>query len=251
VTVELGEPIGSGKEAEVYVYKPGWVVKLTRWRRDHAPARREDAILRALAPTGLAPAAGGVIEIGSRWGVVMEHVTAPVLAERLSAPDGVAEVLEVMLDLHLRMHAQTAPIGLQPLKERLSTNIEGVGLLDEATRRHLLDTVLPSLPDGDRLCHGDFHPYNILGTGAGARIVDWIDARAGDPAGDVCRTFVLIGAVQPALAERYVDAYCVATGVDRMAVYAWLRVVAAARLAEKVPEENARLLALARGRALR
>lgn len=246
--IELGPPIGSGKEAEVYRYLPGWVIKLTRWRRDHAPARREDAILQALAPTGLAPAGGGVVQIGPRWGVVMEHVEGPVLADRLGTPDGVAEVLDVMLKLHRRMHQLAAPSGLPPLKERLVRNIEGTRLLDEATRRRLLDSI-PALPGRDRLCHGDFHPYNILGTGDGARIVDWIDASAGDPAADVCRTFVLIGSVQPALAERYVEAYCAATGLERGAVGAWLPVVAAARLAEKVPEETDRLLRLARGAA--
>jgi hypothetical protein len=250
VSFELGEPIGAGKEAEVYLYRPGWVVKLTRWRRDHAPARREDAILRALERTGLAPAPGGVVEIAGRWGVVMEHVGAPVLAERLAAPGGVEEVLEVMLALHRRVHEWAAPSGLPKLKERLTRNIEGTRLLDEATRRRLLD-MIPALADGDRLCHGDFHPYNILGTGADARIVDWLDASAADPAADVCRTFVLIGSVQPALAERYVDAYCSAAGLDRTAVHAWLPVVAAARLAEKVPDETERLLALARGKTPR
>jgi hypothetical protein len=247
---DLGAPIGSGKEAEVYPYRPGWVVKLTRWRKDHAPARREDAILRALAPTGLAPATDGVVEIDGRWGVMMEHVAGPVLAEQLGAPSGVATVVAVMVDLHRRMHEQVAPPGLPPLKERLVRNITGARYIDESTRRRLLASI-PALPDGDRLCHGDFHPYNILGTGQNARIVDWLDASAADPAADVCRTYVLIGAVNPDLAQAYVDAYVTATGLDRTAVYAWLPVVAAARLAEKVPDETPRLLALARGETLR
>lgn len=250
MTADLGTPIGSGKEAEVYLYRPGWVVKLTRWRRDHAPARREDAILRALAPTGLGPAPGGVVEIEGRWGVVMEHIAAPALAERLGTPDGIAEVLGVMLTLHRQMHRLAAPSGLPPLKERLVRNITAARQLDAPTRRRLLEAI-PGLPDGDRLCHGDFHPYNIMGTGESARIVDWLDACSGDPAADVCRTFVLIGAVNANLAGRYVDAYCAATGLDRTAVYAWLPVVAASRLAEKVPDETDRLLALARGKALR
>lgn len=250
MSIELGAPIGAGKEAEVYLYKPGWVIKLTRWRRDHAPARREDAILRALAPTGLAPAAGGVVEIAGRWGVVMEHVTGPVLAERITAPGGVDEVLGVMLGLHHRVHEFAAPSGLPRLKDRLVRNISAVGLLDEATRRRLLDTI-DALPDGDRLCHGDFHPYNILGTGDGARIVDWLDASAAVPAADVCRTLVLIGSVNTELAGRYVDDYCAATGLKRTEVNAWLPVVAAARLAEKVPDENDLLLRLARGQTPR
>lgn len=247
---DLGPPLGAGKEAEIYAYQPGWVVKLTRWRRDHAPARREDAILRGLAPTGLAPAANGVVQIDERWGVVMERVPGAPLFERLAAPGGVEEVLDVMVRLHRRMHEFAAPSGLPRLKDRLIRNITGAPFLDEPTRRRLLDA-LPGLHDGDRLCHGDFHPFNILGTGENARIVDWLDSGAGDPAADVCRTFVLIGSVQPALAERYVGAYCAATGMDRMAVYAWLPVVAAARLAERVPEETPRLLALARGTKLR
>lgn len=247
---DLGPPLGAGKEAEIYAYQPGWVVKLTRWRRDHAPARREEAILRALGPTGLAPAANGVVQIDERWGVVMERIEGAPLFERLAAPGGVDEVLEVMVRLHRRMHELAAPSALSPLKDRLIRNITGTGLLDEPTRRRLLD-LIPTLPDRDRLCHGDFHPFNILGTGDNARIVDWLDSNAGDPAADVCRTFVLIGSVQPVLAERYVDAYCVASRIDRMAVYAWLPVVAAARLAEKVPEETPRLLALARGEKLR
>jgi Ser/Thr protein kinase RdoA (MazF antagonist) len=246
----LGAPIGSGKEAEVYSYRPGWVVKLTRWRKDHAPARREDAILRALAPTGLAPATDGIVEIDGRWGVVMEHVAGPVLAGRLGAPNGVAEVLAVMVDLHRRMHERVAPPGLAPVKERLVRNITGARHIDEPTRRRLLEAI-PALPDGDRLCHGDFHPYNILGTGSEMRVVDWLDASVADPAADVCRTFVLIGAVNADLATAYIDAYVAATGMDRMAIYAWLPAVAAARLAEKVPDETPRLLALARGERLR
>jgi aminoglycoside phosphotransferase (APT) family kinase protein len=250
VKTDLGPPLGAGKEAEIYAYRPGWVVKLTRWRRDHAPARREDAILRGLAPTGLAPAANGVVQIDERWGVVMERVEGSPLVERLAAPNGAQEVLEVMVALHRRMHAVAASSALAPLKDRLVRNITSAPFLDEPTRQRLLK-VVPTLPDGDRLGHGDFHPFNILGTGEAARVVDWLDASAGDPAADVCRTFVLIGSVQPDLAERYVDAYCAASGIDRMAVYAWLPVVAAARLAEKVPEETPRLLALARGEKLR
>jgi thiamine kinase-like enzyme len=40
----------------------------------------------------------------------------------------------------------------------------------------LLDglAALPSIDD--RLCHGDFHPFNILGQLGKATVVDWLNA---------------------------------------------------------------------------
>src|SRR5215210_4707672 len=66
---------------------------------------------------------------------------------------------------------------------------------------------LEALPDGDRLCHGDFHPGNILLGDRGPAVIDWTGATRGDPAGDLARTRLLlqIGAVQeymPALVRR-------------------------------------------------
>ena len=66
-----------------------------------------------------------------------------------------------MVRLHMRIHSR---LGVQftDLKVRLENNIAATGLLDEPRKRDLLNRIA-DLPDGDRLCHGDFHPMNILG----------------------------------------------------------------------------------------
>jgi hypothetical protein len=64
-----------------------------------------------------------------------------------------------MVQLHLRIHAHEA-IQLASLKVRLAANIAATTLLDEPQRHRLL-TGVADMPDGDRLCHGDFHPMNI------------------------------------------------------------------------------------------
>jgi Ser/Thr protein kinase RdoA (MazF antagonist) len=99
------------------------------------------------------------------------------------------------------------------------------------------------MPGGDRLCHGDFHPFNVLGLDEHARIIDWLDATRGEPAADVCRSYVLISAYDPGVAAAYVDAY----GIERAQIDAWLPLVAAARLSENVPDEVERLTQLAQG----
>jgi aminoglycoside phosphotransferase (APT) family kinase protein len=51
--------------------------------------------------------------------------------------------------------------------------------------------VLRDLPDGDAICHGDFHPANILLTRTGPVIIDWSTGSRGYPLGDVALTSVL------------------------------------------------------------
>jgi aminoglycoside phosphotransferase (APT) family kinase protein len=122
---------------------------------------------------------------------------------------------------------------------------------------------LERLPEGDRLCHGDFHPANVLRSASGGALaIDWTGASRGDPAADLARSFLIMrfGAVGPdatravallarvgrrALWAAYASAY------GRAAVAAaspWLPVVAAARLGEDIAGERAHLLELA-GRA--
>ncbi|WP_308530680.1 aminoglycoside phosphotransferase family protein [uncultured Paenibacillus sp.] len=49
---------------------------------------------------------------------------------------------------------------------------------------------LKSLPDGTRLCHGDFHPENVM-IGERNWVIDWMTGMIGNPAGDVARTLLL------------------------------------------------------------
>jgi hypothetical protein len=65
---------------------------------------------------------------------------------------------------------------------------------------------------------------------------DWPNASQGDPAADVCRTYVLLRSVSSELASAYVDAYSRVSGESRDAILNWLPFVAAARLSEGVPE---------------
>ncbi len=242
---ELGAPIAAGNEAEIFAWGDR-VLKLSKRPGDPAQAEREAATLLALAPLGLAPAVDGVIEVDGRWGVVMERIELPVLAGALADPARVGEVLELMVVLHRRIHRVAAPAGVPELKPRLAERIGRAERLEPGLRSELLAR-LAAMPDGDRLCHGDFHPFNILGMDERARVIDWLDATRGDPAADVCRTLVLIATHDRTLAQAYVDAYVAAAGMHRAAVEAWLPFVAAARLVENVPAEFDRLEQLARG----
>ena len=136
-------------------------------------------------------------------------------------------------------HSRPAGPQFASLKSRLATNITGIGLLDEQLKQALLGR-LAGMPGGDRLCHGDFHPVNVLGQNSLPMVIDWPDACCGDPAADVCRSYLLLKLHAEDIAEPYLDAYCNITNTPRANILDWLRYVAAARLAEDVPDDWAK-----------
>jgi aminoglycoside phosphotransferase (APT) family kinase protein len=243
----LGPLIGSGKEAEVFDCG-ALAVKLYRMTATvpKLSAFHEAAVLALVEAQGLpVPRVHAVGRIDGRWGIAMTRADGPSLGEAiLPGPGEVASGIERMVRLHRAIH-DCPGAHLRGLKPRLADNIDrAAATLGRPLARRLLNG-LAALPEGDRLCHGDFHPWNILGPPGREVVVDWLDACAGDPAADVCRSYVLMRPVAPEVAVAYVEAYAAASGESRDRVFAWLPFVAASRLAEGVPAEAGALLAMA------
>lgn len=239
----LGSPIGIGARAEVYDLGAA-VLKLYTAEAGKAPAFREAAILAIIEDLDLpAPRVHAVQRREDRWGLVMSKASGPSFAEAMQNANNPGANLAEMARLHALIHSRPGR-NLPSQHERLRSNIEAAQPLGAALRERLLEGLM-ALPRGDRLCHGDFHPFNVMGPPGEAVVVDWPDATQGNPAADVCRSFVLISAVNEAVADSYREAYCLQTRMGTESVDAWLPVVAAARLAEGIPQETDRLVALA------
>ncbi|MEK5640576.1 MULTISPECIES: phosphotransferase [Paenibacillus] len=113
------------------------------------------------------------------------------------------------------------------------------------------------------MCHGDFHPDNII-LGEKEWVIDWMTGMRGNPAGDVARTLVLLqmgtmpdgtpdeavkkfARMREELVKEYTRQYFGGGSLSQTDVDAWRLPVAAARLTEWIPEaEKANLLALVR-----
>jgi len=231
----LGALLGVGKEAEVFACG-ALVVKLYKPTAPKRSAFREAAILAAVESLGLpAPIVHSVRQIGDRWGVLMSRVEGPRFAQSMThqvetLPARLNRMARLQLQVHSHQAAQFAS-----LKARLAVNIRQTPILSEARRSTLL-AELAAMPDGDCLCHGDFHPDNIMGLPGHEVLIDWLDASRGEPAADVCRSYVLLRPVAPEVASAYVDAYSQVSGKSRDEILSWLPFVAGARLAEGVPE---------------
>ena len=243
----IGRLLGGGARADVFEWGDR-VIKLYRSPDAKAAAFREAATQAAVESLELpVPAVGGVQQVDGRWGVVFDRVRRESFAVQMRArPDAVPMYLEEMARLHLQIHAHAAP-QFASLKTKLTRDIDTATLIDDRKRSALLGG-LAGMPDGDRLCHGDFHPLNVLGEAAEPVVIDWPDARRGDPGADVCRSYLLLHLHAEEWAEPYVEAYCRAGALSREEIAGWLPYVAAARLTENIAGEADRLLAILRHR---
>ena len=240
-----GRLLATGQRAEVFVWGDR-VLKLYRFAAAKNTAFRKAAIHAAVEALGLpVPTVWCVQEIDGRWGIVFDRVSGVSFAEQMRGDVGaIPEYLQLLSRLHARIHAH-AGSEFSKLKGWLALNIARAMLLDEPRKQMLLNG-LRDMPDGDRLCHGDFHPMNVLGKTSQPIVIDWPNACRGDPAGDACRSYLILKLHVDEVARPYLDAYCRVTGVPRQNILEWLPYVAAARLAEDVPGEQHRLLELAR-----
>jgi aminoglycoside phosphotransferase (APT) family kinase protein len=187
------ELVGRGFCSDVYAWGDGRVLKLFHGGISPADAQREYTATRAVHTAGLpAPAVFEIVEVESRHGIVFERIEGASLYEyTLARPWTLFAAVRLLAELHARLHQCRAPAGLPTLKDRLAARIDATTDVPEAEKLHARRR-LADLPDGTALCHGDFHPANVLMTARGPVVIDWSSASRGDPLGDVAYTARLI-----------------------------------------------------------
>jgi aminoglycoside phosphotransferase (APT) family kinase protein len=193
----------------------------------------------------------------------MERLDGPDLLTRLGKrPWTVAGAGRLLGRLHAGLHEVEAPPELPDVKDNVRLLLELRGDLVPTELAAEAHGLLEDMPDGNRICHGDYHPANLLLTAGGPRVIDWASASRGDPLADVCRTHLLIELAEvPDLAPwllRRLDrvgrslllrSYLRAYGRSAWDLVVWRRVLLIARLAEDVEAERPKLLELLEGPA--
>ena len=160
----IGPKLAEGRDSEVFEHGPGRVL---RRARDGRSLEREAAVMRHVRAHGYP--APEVFDAGEGW-LVMERLDGTdLLAAVRKTPRGVTAMAKQLADLHVRLGAIVAPEWLP---------------------------AAPG-PPGDRVVHLDLHPLNVMSTSHGLVVIDWANARRGDPAVDVANTWSLLACGDP------------------------------------------------------
>ncbi len=245
----LTEPFAYGRMAEIYDWDPGHVLKLFRpWVSSQESAYEKNIaniVYRLGAP---APQVTDSVSIDGRPGLIYTRVPGETMTRIITSnTNRVTEMAVLMARLHHQIHNLQAGVGLPLLRERSASKILNAPV-DGELKRKAMQTML-RLPQGQALCHGDFHTENILVHGKNASVIDWPNATSGNPLADVARTsIILLGAsttiknpLTKAMLVRFHNAYIreyFKSHAGHAEYLAWMPVVALVRMDENIAEQQ-------------
>jgi aminoglycoside phosphotransferase (APT) family kinase protein len=157
--------LATGRDSDIFEYGPGLVLRRSREGHSMADEARTMAFMREQGYP--VPAVDELSDDG--FELVMERIEGVTMVEAIGkAPWTVRRQGATLADLHRRLHEIEAP------------------------------DFLPTAPvgSGTKVLHLDLHPLNVMIGPKGAFVIDWPNARRGDPDVDVGLAWVLMAAGQ-------------------------------------------------------
>ncbi|HOO97306.1 MAG TPA: aminoglycoside phosphotransferase family protein [Caldisericia bacterium] len=255
----FGKKLGEGLSSQVYELSDDTskVVKLFIEGYPQELIGLEARITEMVYEAGVpSPRNFGTVRLGSRTGIVFEKIVGTplirVLPYKVHLMNSYASLLA---DIHAGIHRANVS-SLPTQKELYKDWISATPYLTRSKRAKVL-AIMEELPEGNKLCHNDLHPNNILITKSGPVVIDWTCARMGDPLADVAYSEMIIRMGDLSIAPvgrlavvlgrgiysrlyrmHYINKY---SGSKRL-MKSWLPVLAAARLIYEYKSERPVLL---------
>lgn len=262
-----GQWIGKGRTADVFEHSETTVLKLFNAEFGQDFAQEEFRIASEVSAVFAdTPRALRLEHRDGRHGIVYEKIVGQSLLNcLLQRPLSSSGISKRMALLHWNVaNIAIRDTSIPSLKKYLGYSIKNQSLLTQKERETILN-YLEQLPSGDSLCHGDFHPDNII-QGEKLWIIDWMTATRGDPAADAARTMMLFefseipGNIplstrllltlgKKIVSGQYLRQYCSLSGKSKYDIDQWKIPVYANRLRENLSDkERAQILSQLRKR---
>ncbi|HMJ63960.1 MAG TPA: phosphotransferase [Candidatus Binatia bacterium] len=186
--------IGRGLTSEVFGWGKDRVLKLNLAWVPVSTAQREFAVTCAVHGAGVnVPAVFELVQVGGRHGIVFERVHGPsMVSEVEKRPWSLFAAARQLAELHARLHDFDAPPELPSQREQIESWIDRAPDFS-AAEKDVAHRNLARLPAGKCICHGDFHPANIILSARGAMIIDWSRGTRGHALADECLRSVFCG----------------------------------------------------------
>lgn len=239
--MEYGKIIGIGNTATVYEWEEDKALKLFYEGYPKGAVEREFYNAKAINNMDFAkPKAYEIISYENRIGIIYDRIKGESLLDWVIKTGDVKQCALYMAKLHKTILGKSIS-NVPNYKEFLKYHIEHGSISSEKKEEAL--QILDKLQDGNILCHGDFHPGNIILYDEQTMIIDFMNVCCGTFLYDVARTvFLMQYTPVPKEAENrelilkfkktLTDLYLTEMNVNREMIQDYLSVIKAARVGE-------------------
>ncbi len=182
--------IGTGNTADVFDIGGNKVLKLFHAGHPQRDVEREFQNSLLMNQTGLPIAKSyEMVSVKGRTGIVCDKIEGEPLLDLVVRTGEVERYTMVLAAFHKRILQKNMPAA-SDFKKNIGYGIRCAGELAPEGKEKLL-RLLDTLPDGEALCHGDFHHSNVLWDGEQAWAIDFMDVCRGHRNFDIARTLYL------------------------------------------------------------
>ena len=254
--------LNSGECADIYEVDARTVLKLGKlgWSKDLL--YQEYLNGKRIGDSSIpAPKVYDFIEMEGRYGYTMDKLNDETFLDLMwKYPWKVITYAKKMAAIHAQIHSVKAPKELPMLVDKYREFICSKNHIPDDQRQLLIQELEQlSADSGHCICHGDFHPINILVEGNRYFVIDWVLAARGDPGADVAGTYLItrtyssnIGGKNffknfvsalggKLIAKIYLEEYISITGMDKQNILRWIPIRAATYIDVGLPAHLERI----------
>ncbi len=255
--MKKGRCIGKGRNASVYEWGKHEVLKLFN---EGFTMGREAENCRIINNLGIpSPEVVGTLKVDGCEAIIYERIDGITMTGSIeNNRDSLAKHSRILAELHVMINS--FKVNYPPnLVQELTSRISCIGSLNTKIKCEINEE-LGKLPEGNEICHYDFHTDNIIMSPRGPVVIDWANVLVGNSLADAARTSIIIGS--PALPpgdcpywlkdrasrlffhDEYLHEYLRLRSISKADLEPWIQPIAAERLGEGILEEEHYLMTL-------
>lgn len=250
--------IGQGNTAEIYQLDDNKILKLFRNGLGQSIIEKEyQNSVSVMKILDCVPKVYEMVDVNDRTGIIYQKITGTDLLKIMTTSIWKINAYSKKF-AHYHLYIQK-PVkdNMCTVKEKLIDDLNNVHELSDKNLKKI-QRYLEQLPEGNDLCHFDFHPGNIMISDKNAFFLDWMTACKGDVCADVARTCILlkygevahapwimkkiISIFQHHIYKIYVKEYLKISKKSMDDITQWELPVAAARLREWITDHEKQVL---------
>lgn len=155
----------------------------------------------------------------------IEGCTLGYRMQKLKYKDGLNDLISLQHSVH-----QFESLDLESAHDVFATRIQNA-TIDHDVKTKALDS-LSHIEVKHNLCHFDFHFLNVMFDGEKYHIIDWVNAKIGNPILDIARTYIILKQYATRLSGKYLKQMIVSNSYDQGTIKDAIYVMATLRMLE-------------------